>query len=158
MPGKNTPNRTLARHRKSPVFYQARPLRRERPSFPKDIRETPNSVTYASAGEARELIRLAREAMVARDRDFDTFVHANVHVVRVVDWGDGLEFACFGAVPERRMVLDAVYGFLTLKNGVPIGYVLSHALLRSAVLFLLQRGPLRGGQTREEESRGGSGH
>jgi hypothetical protein len=49
-----------------------------------------------------------------------------------VECGEGLQFACFGAVPERRLLLEAVYGFLTLKNGVPIGYVLASALFRSA--------------------------
>jgi hypothetical protein len=37
-----------------------------------------------------------------------------------------------GVVPERRLMLEAVYAFLTLKNGVPIGYVLNSALYRSA--------------------------
>jgi hypothetical protein len=49
-----------------------------------------------------------------------------------VDCGDGLEFLMIGALPERRLLLESVYGFLTLKNGVPVGYVLTSALYRSA--------------------------
>jgi len=37
-----------------------------------------------------------------------------------------------GLVPERRLLLEVVYAFLTLKNGVPIGYVLNSALFGSA--------------------------
>ena len=43
-----------------------------------------------------------------------------------------MQFACIGAVPERRLLLEAVYGFLTLMNGVPIGYVLCSAFFNSA--------------------------
>jgi len=51
-----------------------------------------------------------------------------------VDCGEGLEFLMIGARPERRLLLESVYGFLTLKNGLPIGYVLTSALFRSAEL------------------------
>src|SRR6185295_13838326 len=39
---------------------------------------------------------------------------------------------CVGVQPARRLMLEAVYAFLTLKNGVPIGYVLNSALFGSA--------------------------
>jgi len=51
--------------------------------------------------------------------------------VRLVEFGEGLQFACYGMTPERRQMLDAVYGFVVLKNGVPTGYVLSASLLGS---------------------------
>jgi hypothetical protein len=60
------------------------------------------------------------------------FLNADPRDVRIVDFGEGLQFACMGAVPDRRLVLEAVYGFLTLMNGVPIGYVLCSALGRSS--------------------------
>ena len=70
--------------------------------------------------------------MVTRSRDLDAFSYGDPADVRVVDCGDGLAFACVGVVPERRLLLEAVYAFLTLRNGVPIGYVLSSALFESA--------------------------
>jgi hypothetical protein len=70
--------------------------------------------------------------MATRSRDLDAFAYADPRDVRMVECGDGLEFACLGTVPERRLMLEAVYGFLTLKNGVPIGYVLASALLGSS--------------------------
>jgi hypothetical protein len=45
-----------------------------------------------------------------------------------VDFGDGLQFAAIGFPPERRLLLHALFGFLTLQNGVPIGYVLTSSL------------------------------
>jgi hypothetical protein len=70
--------------------------------------------------------------MVTRSRDLDVFANADPRDVRLVDCGDGLQFACIGARPERRLLLESVYGFLTMKNGVPIGYVLTGALFNSA--------------------------
>ena len=54
--------------------------------------------------------------------------------LRIVDCDNGLQFACLGVVPERRFLLEAVYAFLTLRNGVPIGYALASALFDSSEL------------------------
>jgi hypothetical protein len=72
--------------------------------------------------------------MVTRSRDLDVFAWGDPRDVRHVDCGDGLAFLMIGARPERRLLLESVYGFLTLKNGLPIGYVLTSALYRSAEL------------------------
>ena len=92
----------------------------------------PRAVAPVSTREGARLIDLTRAAMVTRSRDLDVFSWADPRDVRLVDCGDGLVFACLGALPERRLVLEAVYGFLTLKNGVPIGYVLASALFGSS--------------------------
>jgi hypothetical protein len=67
-----------------------------------------------------------------RHRDLLVFLCGDPRDVRMVDCGDGLQFACMGAVPARRLMLESVYGFLTLQSGVPIGYVLVSALFGSA--------------------------
>ena len=130
-PGPDTPSRTRARYAPSPVVFQRRPLVHSRRAFRPALALPSRSVKTVSPREARVLITLAREAMITRDRDLDIFVHADEKDVRMIDCGDGLQFACYGAVPERRQMLDAVYGFLMLKNGVPIGYVLCAALFGS---------------------------
>ena len=70
--------------------------------------------------------------MITRSRDLDVFAYGDPRDVRMVECGEGLSFACIGARPERRLLLESVYGFLTLKNGVPVGYVLTGALYGSA--------------------------
>ncbi len=69
--------------------------------------------------------------MVNRLRDLYSFSHADRNDVRLVNAGAGLQFVCIGTLPERRLMLESVYGFLTLKNGVPIGYVLASTLFAS---------------------------
>jgi hypothetical protein len=84
--------------------------------------------------------------MVTHSRDLDAFMHADARDVRVFDCGGGLEFACMGVVPEQRLLLESVYGMLTLKNGVPIGYVLASAAFRSSEVAYNVFGAFRGAE------------
>ena len=126
------PSRTRAKYAGSPIVHQERPLVRGRPVLAEAVREKPGSIRALSRREGRVLIDLAREAMAVRSRDLDSFAFGDPDDVRMVDWGDGLQFACIGIVPEQRIVLEGLYAFLTLKNGVPIGYVLASALCESS--------------------------
>ena len=145
-PGDDTPSRTLAKVPGARVAYQREPLQRARPDLRDAVEVPPESIRSVSPREGQRLIDLAREAMVTRSRDLDIFVHADRRDVRVVECGGGLQFACFGAVPERRLMLDSVYGLLTLKNGVPIGYVLVSTLYNSAEVAYNVFETYRGGE------------
>lgn len=133
-PGPDTPSRTRDRWPARRVAFQRRPFARERPDLRREALRPPLSVRPLSPSDGRRLLDLATAAMVTRRRDLDVFAWGNPRDVRMVDCGDGLQFACVGALPERRLLLESVYGYLTLKNGVPIGYVLSSALFGSAEL------------------------
>jgi hypothetical protein len=130
--GPDTPGRTQARYDGSPTVLQAGPLRNERPSLAAEITRPPLAVRAVSRSEGRKLVDLARGAMVSRARDLDAFAYGNPEDVTLVDCGDGLQFAVIGLIPERRLLLESVYGFLTLRSGVPIGYVLISALFESS--------------------------
>jgi hypothetical protein len=124
------PSRTHAKV-EGKVHWQRGPLQRERPDLRLALKRAPR-VRNVGEREGEDLIRLAREAMVTRQRDLDVFAYGDPRDVRLLDCGDGLVFAAIGFKPPRRLLLEAVYGFLTLKNGVPIGYVLNSALFGSA--------------------------
>jgi hypothetical protein len=144
--GRDTPSRTRARHDRARIVYQTKPLRRERPDVARELSRPPRAIRAVSEREGAELVRLAREAMITRSRDLDAFAHGDPRDVRIVDCGDGLEFACIGVRPERRLMLEAIYGFLTLKSGVPIGYVLASALFRSCEVAYNVFETFRGGE------------
>jgi hypothetical protein len=61
--------------------------------------------------------------MVTRQRDLDAFAYGHEQDVVLVDDGDGLVFVFNGVVPARRPPIAALFGGLTLQNGVPIGYI-----------------------------------
>lgn len=136
LPG--APSRTLAHAHpalaggRRRIHWQRGAVAGPRPDLLAGLGEPPVRLRRASRREGERLVDLAREAMVTRSRDLDAFAYASPDDVRVADMGGGLEFVCYGVVPERRLLLEAVYGFLTLKNGVPVGYVLNSALFGSA--------------------------
>lgn len=144
-PGPDTPSRTTARFPRPRSHWQSAPLRRERPDIRAVLRSRP-AVRAVSGREGAALVELARDAMITRSRDLDAFIHGDPRDVRLVDCGDGLEFAAIGVVPEHRLMLESVYGFLTLKNGVPIGYVLTSALCGSSEIAYNVFDTWRGGE------------
>lgn len=131
-PGPDTPSRTRARLPRPRIHPQRGPLRRDRPDLREAARLPPLGIEDVGVRDGERLIDLAREAMVTRSRDLDAFAGADPRDARMIDCGGGLEFACLGVEPERRMLLEAVYGFLVLQNGVPIGYALASALVGSS--------------------------
>jgi hypothetical protein len=146
-PGRTTPSRTLAKHGAAPPVFQSRPLDRSRPDLLVEMKRPPAAIRTADPAEADDLITLAREAMVTRSRDLDNFIHADRRDVRVFDYADGLSFACYGLTPERRLLLESIYGMLTLKNGVPIGYVLASGLFGSSEVMYNVFETFRGGES-----------
>jgi hypothetical protein len=130
--GVGGPSRTRARFDGAPFALRTQPFERGRPGIAKELRRKPRSVTKLSATEGMRILDLAREAMVTRSRDLDAFAHGDAREVRMIDDGDGLAFALIGVVPERRLFLPAVYGALTLRSGIPVGYVQLDILFRNA--------------------------
>jgi hypothetical protein len=146
-PGPDTPSRTRARYAPAPVVFRTRPLDTTRPRMEAAFRRPIVAERLQDAREGRVLLELARDAMVTRSRDLDVFAYGDPRDVRLLDCGEGLQFACIGAVPERRLLLESVYGFLTLKNGVPIGYVLASGLNRSSEIAYNVFETYRGGES-----------
>ncbi len=145
--GRRTPSRTREMVGGTPIAYQATPLRRSRPAVSTEVRRKPRSVRVAPPGEGRRLIDLARGAMVTRARDLDAFAYGDPNDVRIVDWGEGLSMCCNGTIPERRFLLETLYGFLMLKNGVPVGYGTYTALFHSAEVAFTIFPTYRGSET-----------
>ena len=121
-PGQGTPSRTLAKHAPAPSAFQATPLARGRPDLRREIGRPYRSQRKLPPREGMRLIELARGAMVTRARDLDAFSYGNAEDVLMIDDGGGLGFAFIGVVPERRALIIATWGYLILRNGVPIGY------------------------------------
>ncbi len=145
-PGRGGPSRTLARAEGAPIVFRASPLDRSRPVLVRAVERPPAEVRALSRAEGERLVNLAREAMVTRSRDLDAFTWGNPRDVVLADDGDGLSFAMIGVLPERRLPLPAVHGWLTLRNGVPIGYVQSDTLLGSAEIAFHTFETFRGGE------------
>ncbi len=145
-PSSETPSRTRAKYGAAPLVYQMLPLDRSRPDLSQEVYRRPVAVHALRRREGQRLLDLAREAMLTRSRDLDVFAFGDPDDVRLVDFGRGLQFVTIGFLPERRSLLHAIYGFLTLQNGVPIGYVLASALFRHAEVAYNTFETYRGGE------------
>src|SRR5262249_35842313 len=128
-----TPSRTRDQWPAARIHFQREPFA-GRPELARAAATPPRMVRALGVREGEQALALAASCMVTRSRDLDVFAWGDAGDVRRVDCGDGLEFLMIGARPERRLLLESVYGFLTLKNGLPVGYVLTSALFRSAEL------------------------
>ena len=120
--GPGTPSRTHAKYAGAPISFRKHPLRRTRPELREQIALAPRAVHELSPRQGSHLLDLARGVMVTRSRDLDAFAYGDQRDVRIVDDGDGLAFMVNGVVPGRRALIAGTCGYLTLHNGVPIGY------------------------------------
>ena len=145
-PGPDTPARTRLKFRQATVQWQTGPLQHERPSLVEELERPPLSVRAATRAEARQLIHLARSMMVSMDRDLDAFSYASEEDVQIADCGRNLVFAFIGFAFDRRLMFEAVYGFLALKNGVPLGYGTVATLFGSSELAYNVSETFRGGE------------
>ena len=146
VPGRDTATRTLDRHAAAPAAFRAAPLRRARPDLRAAIRRPPHAVRTLGPAEGARVVELARGAMITRKRDLDAFAYGDARDVRIVDDRLGLAFALIGVVPERRTLLPAVYGALTLQNGVPVGYSQLDVIAGTAAVSFNTFPTFRGGE------------
>ena len=132
--GPDTPERTTARFDRVDIHFQDNGLRAGYPDLRVEAKHAPRRVRALRGHDAKSAIRLARVSMITRERDVAGFQFANPGDVFLVDHGFGLAFAMMGMTPARRATLPATYTALTLKNGVPIGYVQVEVLGRHGAL------------------------
>ena len=146
-PASGAPSRTHAKYAGAPISFQKRPLRRTRPDLREQIALAPRAVRELSPREGARLLDLARGVMVTHARDLDAFAYGEPRDVRVVDDSEGLAFMVNGVVPGRRALIAGTYGYVTLHDGVPIGYGDLIFVGRSAAVAFNTFETFRGGES-----------
>jgi len=144
---RDTPSRSRAYFAPAPRAFQSVPLRRTRPDLRAAMTVPPRGLRQLTRREGAAMIELARGSMITRARDLAAFEYGDARDLHLADDGDGLAFAFCGMLPERRALLPAVYGYLALKNGVPIGYGQVDVLGPFAALSFNTFETFRGGET-----------
>ena len=145
-PAPGAPSRTHEKYAGAAVSFRKKPLRRTRPDLREQIALAPRAVRELSAREGTRLLDLARGVMVTRSRDLDAFAYGDPRDVRIVEDGDGIAFMVNGVVPGRRTPIAGTCGYLTLHNGVPIGYGDLILVGRSAAVAFNTFETYRGGE------------
>jgi len=114
-------SRTLARLPCRRVFFHHGGLDRSAGDLVAALRRPPPLVR-APRDRAEAMIEAARVAMATRQRELHAFSYPNPDDVLVVDAGRGLTLVFIGIEADFRLPLEGYYGFLALKNGVPVSY------------------------------------
>jgi len=115
-------SRTLARTPPARVFFHGAGLERRAAPLAEALAGPLPSLRRAPRPLAGSLLETARVAMATRQRELHAFSHPNLDDVLVADLDRGLRIALFGIQPGFRLPLEGYYGFLALKNGVPVAY------------------------------------
>src|SRR2546425_11571663 len=114
-------SRTLARIPPDRTFFHEEGLERGVADLVVAL-PPPLRLTRASRPLAETMIGTARVAMATRQRELHAFSYPNADDVLVGDAGRGLRLVFIGIQPDFRLPLEGYYGFLALKNGVPVSY------------------------------------
>ncbi len=104
------------------IYFHQGPLLGRPADFAAEARQPVGRLELLKPAGADRVIDLARAALSQREREFHVIVHANREETYRVEAGRGLEVFVFGLVRPLRLTLEADYGALLVKNGVPIGY------------------------------------
>ena len=113
--------RTGNRHDLTPPAF--RTTMRKPPAHPRPwIKNWSGSVRHCSETEGRRIIDVVQAAILVRCREVYSHEHANPADVYRADLGAGAEAVFLGVLPERRLSLEASYGYMLFTNGVPLGY------------------------------------
>ena len=147
LPGADTPSRSTEKFPTKRITWQKEPIQNQRPDLKAAIRSSSFKMNKLGTGQARRAVELARGTMVARLRDLDAFAYANPNDVRIADCGEGVQVLLTGVLPKRRLLLESLYGFLLLKNGIPIGYGTGAGLFSSCEVAFNLFPAFRGGET-----------
>jgi hypothetical protein len=124
-----TASRTLAKFPTRRIFYHESPLLRGEVDFWDEVQRPLCELIPISRKTGEALIHLFRSALSVRHREFHPLLHANPRDVWMANVDRGLRIVLVGVLPEFRLPLEGYYGFLALKNGVPVGYGGGGALL-----------------------------
>ena len=122
-PAHRTPNRTTAWIRAGAPGWQRAPLGTEKLDLQREIRRPAQRIRRVDAREGARVVDLGRTTMATRSRDLDAFAYGDPRQVRIVEDSPGLAFALVGMLEERRKPDLDIYGVLTLRNGMPVGYM-----------------------------------
>ena len=104
------------------IQYQRSAMTRTNQALEHSIRQEFDSVRPLRKEDGEALIRVALQALCARNLEIATLMHAHAEDCFVLDCSRGLRVALIGVTPDIRDTLESSYFFLVLKNEIPIAY------------------------------------
>ena len=117
-------SRTYARRPIEKLFVHSETLLQRRQVWlAEELSSPPIPLRKLSSDEGRELLDLAREALLVRQRELYGTTRGDADHVYEANVGRGVQIFVWGLPPDRRLPLRAYHAGCTFKNGVPINYL-----------------------------------
>lgn len=120
--GRTGAARTLAKNPCRRIYFQKKPMKKQKIDLKKSLRKATPALSLLSAKAGSEVIDRLIRAQLPRHRELYPVLYANPAEVYLTSPGRGLEIFILGMRADDRMPLETNYSALLIKNGVPIGY------------------------------------
>ncbi len=121
-------SRTLCRFPSASRFYFAEPLLPRSGDLAAQLKAPAKRLVRLSRSEGKEIISLACEVLAVRNRELYPITLANPEEIYCIEPGRGLQIYLFATPPSIRLPLEANFGAMFARNGMPIGYGIAATL------------------------------
>jgi hypothetical protein len=110
------------------VFFQQGPTMGRTPDLRVALARPAARLTLQSQARGGDYVRTITEVLGSRCRELFPLIGSNPDEVYVHEPGRGVRIVVYGSLPQIRLPLEANYGLMLVRNGVPIGYGLGAML------------------------------
>lgn len=121
-------SRTLCRLPGRRTFYFDRPLRKRCTNLHDELKKQPGRLVRLSEKKGREVIAVACEVLAVRNRELYPVTLADPAEIYKSEVGRGLQIYLFATPPGIRLPLEANFGAMFTRNGMPVGYGIAATL------------------------------
>lgn len=122
-------SRTLRRIPSKESFFQAEPIKGRTKDLRAELNRSATPLTLLPESEGIQRVRDIQELLAVRNRELFPLAGATPKEVYVVSPGRGLDMYIYGTYFNIRLPLEANFGAMLVRNGVPIGYGVAAVLL-----------------------------
>ncbi len=121
-------SRTLCRVPSLKRFYFDAPLLKRCADLRAELKEKPSPIVRLSEAKGKEIIAITSELLAVRNRELYPVTLANPSEIFRIEPGRGLQIYLFATPPRIRLPLEANFGAMFTRNGMPVGYGIAATL------------------------------
>ncbi len=145
--GSSPASRTLCRLPFRKPFFQRTQMRSRTPDLRAELRQKPAPLLRLEAPDAERYVRSINEVLAVRVRELFCITGASPREVYLYEPGRGVRIAIFGSNPDIRLPLEANFGAMLVRNGLPVGYGVGAVLFDRVEIAINIFPAFRGGES-----------
>lgn len=115
-------SRTLRRVPHRRLYFQKEPLAGRSADLRSELARPAAPLTLLTPRAGEYYVRAINEILAVRVRELFSISNANPNEVYRYEPGRGVQIFLFGTNPEIRLPIEANFGAMLIRNGLPIGY------------------------------------